>query len=156
MADARTFAARLDAIGRDIPRLTHRSVKARAKQVHAAVTKDTPIDTGKARINWRASLNVPGTRIVNAPSNPASAVGEAIARAARVIDRSKPGQAIHIFNNVPYIGRLNNGSSTQAPAGFIERAMAIAASRFRTRLLSRRASSVVQIPRAIAAIRRRR
>ena len=31
--------------------------------------------------------------------------------------------SLEITNSVPYIGRLNQGSSTQAPAGFVENAV---------------------------------
>lgn len=33
------------------------------------------------------------------------------------------GQPLHIQNAVPYIGRLNDGWSTQAPSGFVEKAV---------------------------------
>lgn len=34
-----------------------------------------------------------------------------------------PGPQTHIRNDVPYVGRLNDGGSAQAPAGFVERAL---------------------------------
>jgi hypothetical protein len=62
--------------------------------VHAALVKATPVDTGRARQGWQAetpqNVNEHGT----------------------------------IENNVEYIGVLNDGHSTQAPANFVENVVA--------------------------------
>lgn len=44
------------------------------------------------------------------------------ARQGWQLDMSDP-MAPEIYNTVPYINRLNDGSSTQSPAGFIEAAI---------------------------------
>lgn len=89
-------------------------------QIHANVVSRTPVDTGKARSNWRVSIGAPigGEIDTFGPGSTASA--SSIAAGFAVFARYVPGEDIYIRNNVPYIGRLNRGYSKQAPAGYIE------------------------------------
>lgn len=93
--------------------------------VDQAVVTGTPIDTGTARSNWLASLVTPRSDVIGsyAPGNPGGVTNAALSQAAGVIGLRKTGQDIVISNNVPYIGKLNAGSSQQAPAGFVESAV---------------------------------
>ncbi len=54
-----------------------------------------------------------------------ASAAETINQARAVLATKKPGQKIYITNNLPYIRRLNDGYSKQAPAGFVERAVLI-------------------------------
>lgn len=81
----------------------------------------TPVDTGRARANWQVSVDTE----IDAELNSTDAQG-ALARNQGVI-KGYRGGALLIQNNVPYIGALNNGSSAQAPAGFVEKALQNAA-----------------------------
>jgi hypothetical protein len=47
----------------------------------------------------------------------------ALAQGKGVIAGAKPEQDIHITNNLDYIMDLNQGSSAQAPAAFVEEAV---------------------------------
>lgn len=102
----------------------------------------TPIDTGYARSNWMPRIGAPFEGTVGVRPRVAD-VGESGFRGASgnryigSIDNGAQQQArdavvsgyridlggITITNNVDYIGRLNFGSSRQAPAGFVERAI---------------------------------
>lgn len=109
-----------------------------------AIVKDlasvTPVDTTQALSNWRANdgAPVPGAPIApHSPgkggvSQPASAAAT-IAAAERVFAGKRPGVPLYLSNVVPYIRRLNDGSSKQAPAGFVERAVLIGRSIVRRR-----------------------
>ena len=77
----------------------------------------TPRDTGFAANNWLVSLNKPGEGTPNAASSGTVESG------IHVVFDWEFGDVVHVTNNVPYINRLNYGHSTQAPAGFIERAV---------------------------------
>lgn len=91
----------------------------------------TPVDTSQALSNWIVTLESPsGQRI--APHFPGlqgstqrASAAETLNLAKLVLRNKKPGQAIFITNNLPYIRRLNDGYSAQAPAGFVERAVLI-------------------------------
>jgi hypothetical protein len=112
-------------VGRNI----NNTVKATAKAVAREVITGTPVDTGKARSNWQASLGEEQDTVIN-PHAPGSRLGisetananAAITIADSVIDARKPGEDVFIQNNVFYIGLLNNGSSQQAAAGFVQAA----------------------------------
>ena len=83
----------------------------------------TPIDTGWARANWIATATVPSTSPVGTRhSVSAGASSRAIAKLISTY-RLAAGP-IYVSNSVPYIARLNQGSSKQAPAGFVQRAIA--------------------------------
>jgi hypothetical protein len=79
----------------------------------------TPVDTGRARGNWQASTGSPASREVNA-LDPTGAM--AIAAMVSEVSAWTPKDDLPAFitNNLPYIQRLNEGWSKQAPAHFIE------------------------------------
>ena len=128
--DLRSFSKRMLSISRNVPLEANRIKKQVARAVNAAVVNGTPVDTGKARSNWIATLGSPAD-IVLMPYFPTShgGIGEtanasaAIEHAELVIDGVVPGQTINFTNNVDYIALLNTGWSNQAPAMFVEHAI---------------------------------
>jgi hypothetical protein len=105
-----------------------------ALAVDQAVVIATPVDTGRARSNWIVTLDSPATGEIpaHAPGSKGG-TGGANAQAAinagkQVISRYKDSNSkICITNNLDYIEDLNNGTSAQAPAGFVEQAVAAGA-----------------------------
>ena len=89
-----------------------RSIKQLALNIQGSLIAATPVDTGWARSNWVSSIG--------APVNGTPGWNESIAGAVWTLVQGP----IYIANNVPYIGRLNAGSSQQAPAGFVESVIA--------------------------------
>ena len=82
----------------------------------------TPVDTGWARANWVP--NIGGKR--QAPSGTRESVSSADQNAgvAKVATSYRHQQGpVFISNMVPYIVHLNEGSSRQAPAGFVQNAV---------------------------------
>ena len=74
----------------------------------------TPVDTGRARGNWQASIGTPAVGEVATLDKSGTA---AIAAAQGAIARA-PGNVFVLANNLPYIARLEfEGYSNQAPAG---------------------------------------
>lgn len=92
----------------------------------------TPVDTGWARANWVPSLTAaispvtqPGTDDREAKL---AAVGGQSAKQQQGIANIATGYkvafgSITISNGVPYIQRLNEGSSKQAPKAFVQAAI---------------------------------
>lgn len=134
MADGNTFARRLGEIASTIEKNANTAVQKAAFAIEARLVTSTPVDTGRARSNWLASLRYPRTDTVEPTS-----VADTITRARAVIElRRQHGGAIYLSNNVPYIGSLNAGSSAQAPAAFVEKAVLAGAAVVRgARLLGR-------------------
>lgn len=92
-----------------------------AVNAHAELVERTPRDTGWAKANWIPSLTVPAVGIAGDPKGISAAESEA-GLAAILAFKLEDG-AIFVSNNVPYIQRLDAGSSTQAPAGFVRQAI---------------------------------
>lgn len=90
----------------------------------------TPVDTGRARANWIVTIGSPTSSVREPFVEGASEVANtqaAIASGAEAIGRYRLGSSIFIQNNLPYIGRLNDGYSRQAPANFVQQAIVRAA-----------------------------
>lgn len=114
----------------EVQRGTTVIVRRAARAIDRGVVFGTPVDEGTARSNWVATLNVPFSGVIPAYA-PGSKLGiaergnaqGAIVQASGVINQYQAGRTrtIHFTNNVPYIERLNNGSSLQAPAMFVQR-----------------------------------
>lgn len=133
MPSLNDFSRRITVRGRGIAENTDRLVRKVALAADQAVVMGTPVDTGRARSNWIAQIgSAPsGTIEPYAPGEAGSTTGAnsqaAIDQAEAVISGYNNGQEIHITNNLPYIQRLNDGYSAQAPANFVEQAVAEAA-----------------------------
>lgn len=81
----------------------------------------TPIDTEHARSNWVPSIGTPYTGISGSRksvSYAAQSAGVAAVQRYRIEQGS-----LFLANNVPYLAYLDQGSSQQAPAGFVEKAI---------------------------------
>lgn len=103
---------------RDLEKVTERVIAKIALDVTANLKETTPVDTGWARSNWVPSVGAAFTGTIGSPSAVTSSGGEGAIAGYRL------GQgSVFISNNVPYIGRLNEGYSSQAPAGFVQRAV---------------------------------
>lgn len=93
-------------------------MKAAAFNIHAFLTEDTPKDTGWAASNWLIGLMVPIRTTVGSPEEVDA--GSAINALAKLSKYTYGKGDIFISNNVPYISRLNDGHSDQAPANFVQ------------------------------------
>lgn len=77
---------------------------------------------GRARANWQVSLdNEPPAGTVEQED---AAGGNTIAGGIAQISSARPGGVIWLYNNLPYIVRLEFGWSSQAPAGMVRLSVA--------------------------------
>lgn len=72
---------------------------------------------GHARRNWQVTANEPATEEL--PGVDADG-GTTLAAAAAVLEKLDPYPLVFISNPVPYMDPLNEGHSTQVPAGWID------------------------------------
>lgn len=114
--------------------LDERSAKAAvaiADAILVDVAQTTPVDTSQAISNWQVALDNPPQGAVPSHFPGAGGSTEAVSEersislGRKVLQEKKEPGAIYISNVLPYISRLNEGYSTQAPAGFVERAVLI-------------------------------
>lgn len=133
MANFKQFIANMNKRGRQLEEGVERIVKAAALEVDAAVVQGTPVDTGRARSNWIVQINAAAPGEVSSGSFDRSGQG-AISQGQGAIAgfKVRKDRSIHITNNVPYIGQLNDGSSAQAPANFVQAAVAAGAAAVRS------------------------
>lgn len=88
------------------------------------LTTISPVDSGRFKGNWQVGIS---QKVKGVKSSEDKSGGTTFNEGAAVISAQKGFQDIWISNNLPYGERLNNGWSTQAPAGFVEMSVAKAA-----------------------------
>lgn len=87
-----------------------------AGEVFRRVILRTPVDTGRARGNWQVTIGAPSDLTLDGTDGGRSAV----LRAIETVRGWRLGSAaIYLTNNLPYIERLENGWSKQAPTGMV-------------------------------------
>lgn len=111
-----------------------------AREIHSEVVKRCPIRTGQAKANWHI-VDAKQTKSVVPFLVPRK--GPWLSRhaaEAKSLDRVGPGALslgsgpIVVYNPLPYIKRLEQGWSKQAPSGFIRLGKVAALARWRNGL----------------------
>ncbi len=123
MASLRIFAQRIRRLAGRVEKNANLVVINTAIAIDQVVVLATPVDTGRARGNWQVGVGVAMRGELDRLDTSGNAtIAENTVRAKT----RKLGQDIFISNNLPYIVSLNEGSSSQAPAGFVEEAVQVA------------------------------
>lgn len=104
---------KLGRTGQNIEKVADLVKRKLALELFAELLQTTPVDTGRARAGW--SLGPMLTGYVP-PKDGAFDVSTTVNPS--MAPQNAP--IIYIYNNVEYIGRLNAGSSTQAPREFVQ------------------------------------
>ena len=87
-----------------------------ALKVFRRVILRTPVDTGRARANWQATVGSP----VQGPIDSVDPTGAgSVSTILPAIGAVQGDEPIFLTNNLPYIERLETGWSQQAPAGMV-------------------------------------
>lgn len=124
-----SLARRMERADKKLKKRRGELVQLIAFQALVELVTTTPVDTSTALSNWQVAINVPVVSAINAyfdgkfGSTEAASVSAAIRAARAELKGVKAGDVVMISNLVDYIEDLNNGSSTQAPAGFVQRAI---------------------------------
>jgi hypothetical protein len=119
MASPRSFAKKMRAYADDIPKQVNEIKKQVVQEIVLEVVPDTPVATGQARSNYFTTNGSADTS--STAFGPFTKNGyQSINRMRTALQSAKPGVPMHVTNNLPYIARLNEGYSLQAPANFIE------------------------------------
>ena len=109
----------------DIRRFTAKAAEAHDKitrtatlELFSGVVKGNPVDTGRSRGAWTTSVGAPGDSPERLDKSGALAISE-------INEKTPPGagQVTLLSNSLPYIFELENGSSKQAPEGFVRKNM---------------------------------
>lgn len=114
---------RVRAVVGDLKKFTERKIKELTLAITANLIEDTPLDTGWARNNWVPRIGAPPEGVAGSRDS-VSGVAQSLGQASVASGYKVEAGPVFISNNVPYISALNDGHSKQAPAGYIQRAIA--------------------------------
>ena len=82
------------------------------------IVNRTPVDTGRARGNWSVSISSRDTTVsVDADPSGSGAINAGVSAVQSYPEEGWP--SLFIQNNLPYIERLEDGYSGQAPNGMV-------------------------------------
>ena len=90
--------------------------KAAGFELGRRIMRRTPVDTGRARANWNASIGSPDASTTESTSS-MTATARLVSTTAEL--QLFKGQEFWVTNGLPYIQALEDGHSTQAPRGFM-------------------------------------
>jgi hypothetical protein len=83
------------------------------------IVQKNPVDTGRSRAGWNMAVN----HAKGSDPGPAPKGTKLAAPPTPVLGQINPGDKIYIANNVPYIGALEKGHSSQAPQGMVQQSI---------------------------------
>lgn len=126
------FGDKIKRVAADVPKNANEIVRKVALAADQTIVMATPVDTGRARANWQVGIGAAPAGTVEYSGGGSGAAGYAIGAAQNVVTtyKGQPG-GIWLVNNLPYIQRLNEGWSAQAPAKFVEQAIDMAVTAIR-------------------------
>lgn len=128
MATQRTFSIDISKFAEKAKDEADKKIREACFEVTRRVILKTPVDKGRARANWQASVSTPMEGVKETNDNGG---GATIAAASGAVSDA-PGKVFWLTNNLPYAAKLElglypnpaktgtktkGGFSTQAPAG---------------------------------------
>jgi len=127
MATLADLAKRTRKIDKELPdRVSALTVAVTLELVEDLAAIETPVDTSHALSNWQASFGfrpdsfLPPYVEGEGGSSRTQSAEATLNIAEYSLEGRKLGQVIYLSNNAPYIVDLNNGSSKQAPSGWVQ------------------------------------
>ena len=112
-----SFAKDLDKITLNLSGYAENMVRATLFNLSYRIIKESPVDTGRFRGNWQASVNTPKVTKLKRKDRTGTSTITAV---NNVLEKFSMGQTFYLTNNLPYARRLEYGShSKQAPNGFL-------------------------------------
>ena len=127
-----SFASQVDKMAEKAAVRTSKMVRGTVLGIMRDTIKDTPVDSGRLRNNWFASIGSPVDAERDQVGKAASASN---ANAVDVASKFKMGEEIYFTNNLPYamvieFGGMVNGSVRKGQ-GMLRRAIGIRTSKLR-------------------------
>jgi hypothetical protein len=101
---------------RDIQDIPEKVVRGTLISLSSRIIKRSPVDSGRFRGNWQATIGSPASGQLSSIDTNGSATA---ANAANMANRLEAGSIFYLTNNLPYGERLEYGYSKQAPSGMV-------------------------------------
>jgi len=111
-----SFSKDLDNITLNLAGYAENMVRATLFNLSYRIIKESPVDTGRFRGNWQASVNTPKVTQLKRKDRTGTGTIDSI---NNVLGKFSMGQTFYLTNNLPYARRLEYGYSKQAPSGFL-------------------------------------
>lgn len=134
-----SFASQVDKMADKAAVRTSKMVRGTVLGIMRDTIKDTPVDSGRLRNNWFASIGQPVSQEremgKTKKGNTSKAASASNANAVDVANKFKMGEEIYFTNNLPYamvieFGGVVNGSVRKGQ-GMLRRAIGIRTSKLR-------------------------
>ena len=134
-----SFASQVDKMAENAAKRASKMVRGTVLGIMRDTIKDTPVDSGRLRNNWFASIGSPVSKEremgKTKKGNTSKAASAANANAVDVASKFKMGDEIYFTNNLPYamvteFGGMVNGSVRKGQ-GMLRRAIGIRTSKLR-------------------------
>lgn len=112
-----TFALDISKLVKKYSGNVDKAVRTAGFELVRRVVNNTPVDTGRLRGNWQATIDVPATGTLERDDK----AGQATIQAAMPAIAQMPGRVFWLSNNLPYARRIEyeGHSSIKAPAGMV-------------------------------------
>lgn len=111
-----SFAKDLDKISLNLKGYAEEMVRGTLFALSSRIIKESPVDTGRFRGNWQASVNTPNKgKLQRKDKSGAASINEV----SSIVMSLDMGQTFYLTNNLPYARRLEYGYSKQAPSGML-------------------------------------
>jgi hypothetical protein len=119
MSKAAEFSAQIDIEFEGMLDELRTVIRVIALEALKRIVQRTPVLTGRARGNWYVSIGGSGFEVsTDIDKNGTVTISRGSSVIATYNDQAS-FPVISIYNNLPYINRLENGYSNQSPAGMV-------------------------------------
>lgn len=117
-----SFSSDLKKASSNIEKRAEKIIRGTSFAIFKRVIERTPVKTGRAKGNWQTDIGQPASGDVerNDTTPKGSISQEMISSLTFVTQQAAVGDAVYMVNNLPYIQKLEDGSSQQAPAGMVK------------------------------------
>lgn len=117
-----SFTKDIERFARKVATAEDKIVRTATLELFRGVILATPVKTGRARGAWTTSVGAPAASPDRVDQVALVAGGGGSVAVAEVYAKTPPGagQVTFLANDLPYIERLESGSSKQAPAGMVK------------------------------------
>lgn len=121
MGDVNKFVSDMDAFKRQTQSVVGKVVRRAAFVAMNHLVQGSPVDTGRFQSSWFVGIGEPNRSVAVERTSSGKASEESLARLSALTPATVTGrERVIISNNLPYAESLANGSSTQAPSGWID------------------------------------
>jgi hypothetical protein len=112
-----TFALNISKLVKKYNGNVDKAVRTTGFELVRRVVNKTPVDTGRLRGNWQATIDAPATGTIELEDK----AGQATIQSAMPAIKQMTGRVFWLSNNLPYARRIEyeGHSSIKAPAGMV-------------------------------------